>query len=137
MNDAKYFFMQLNDPLTDEDGDILADLRFWYDKCAENRNRQLAQSSNKVVCRRPPEGAPKYAVGMVVKNKSNNWIGVIVSWDLRCTESDEWIELFSIRQLTRGVDQPFYEILGYHDSKVYVPEGNGDRHQLLKSSGFR
>ena len=115
--------MQLKGPFTDEEGDILGQLRLAYDNCTNMRSQQLAQSSNQVVCRRPPEGAPKYAVGMVVKIKTYNWTGVIVSWDLHCKQSDEWIEKKGIRNLARGLNQPFYEILGYHDLKFYVAEG--------------
>ena len=35
-----------------------------------------------------------------------------------------------IRKLERGVDQPFYQILGYHDWNVYEAEGNDDRYRL-------
>ena len=123
--------MQLNSPFTDEGDDILAALRCCYDMCAGKRRRQLALSSNKVVCRRLPEGAPKYAVGMVVKTLTIDLRGVIVSWDLQCKESGEWIGQYGIRNLARGEDQPFYHILSYHDLfMAYVAEGNGDRNDL-------
>ena len=61
--------MQLQGPFADEDSDIVTQLRLAQKWVAELRKQELAHSSNKEVSRRPPEGAPKFAVGMVVKNK--------------------------------------------------------------------
>ena len=97
-----------------------------HDGCVEKRIQQLAESSNVVECRRPPSGTMKYAVGMVVRHGPLNLTGVIVSWDLSCKKSDDWIERNGIRDLARGSDQPFYEVL-VHDSATshrYWPEGN-------------
>ena len=106
--------------------DFSAELRAMRDKCAEKRNQQLGQSINRVVCRRPPSGLVKYAVGVILKKKTDdNICGPILSWDLNCKESDEWIEKNDIRNLTRGVDQPFYKFLsGSKDEILYEAEGN-------------
>ena len=93
-------------------------------------SQQLAQSSNRVVCRRPPEAALKFAIGMEVRSGTNEWNGVIVSWDLHCKASDEWIEKKGIRKLARGVDQPFYRVLGYYDEYRYEAEGNEENQKL-------
>ena len=103
-------------------------LRLVYEKCAKKRSKQLEKSSNKVVCRRPTSGAPKFAVGMMVKNKDDDQSsGVILSWDLHCTESNEWVEKNGFRNLTRGVEQPFYDVLDDNGGKYYEAEGNGTK----------
>lgn len=48
---------------------------------------------------------------------------VIVSWDAKCQASDEWISRMT-RNLTRGRDQPFYNILTDDGNAAYVAEGN-------------
>ena len=109
----------------EDDNEILKKLRLLYVECTEERRRPMAQSSNKVVCRRPTSGAPKFAIGIVVKNKTNGLAGVIVSWDLHCKESDEWIEENGVRNLVRGIDQPFYRFLDeVNGSSRYEAEGN-------------
>ena len=70
-------------------------------------------------------GAPKFAVGIVVKNRMNYSTGVIVYWDLHCKESDEWVEENGIHQLKRGVLQPFYWVLDQFGIYRYEAEGNG------------
>ena len=120
------FFFQLEAPFTDAQGDFSAQLRLVYEKCAKKRSEQLARSADRVECRHPPEGALKYAVGMVVRGKYSTLAqktGVIVSWDLYCKKPDKWIEVQEIRKLTRGVDQPFYCTLNYYGEYYYLAEG--------------
>ena len=79
------------------------------DKCGKKRSQQLAQSNELATCRRPPSGAMKFAVGMVVCR--SNFTGVIVSWDLLCNKSEEWLKKNGIHNLARGRYQPFYQVL--------------------------
>ena len=108
----------------EHDTELLTKLRLTYETCTEKRSEQLARSSNNVVCRRPASGALKFAVGMNVKNETGDLNGVILSWDLHCKQPDDWIEKYGIRNLARGVDQPFYEILDDDGNTYYEAEGN-------------
>ena len=105
----------------------LSEIRLVHDKCAEQRNQQLAKSRNIMECRRLPSGTMKYAVGMVVKITPLDMTGVVVSWEMSCKKSDDWIEENGIRNLARGSDQPFYRVLVIHDflvNQCYLAEGN-------------
>ena len=87
---------------------------------------QLARSNNQEERPRPSSGTMKYAVGMVVEDK-RNVSGVIISWDMSCKKSVEWMDMNGVRKLVRGPDQPFYVVFGIIDSSAgeyYVAEGN-------------
>ena len=81
----------------------------------------------------------KYAVGMVVRHRLLNFTGVIVSWNLSCTKSDDWIKRNGIRHLARGSDQPFYRVLvpGSATSHRYWPEGNLIRGNLKITTCYK
>lgn len=52
-----------------------------------------------------------------------NYTCVIAFWDSRCKASEEWMERMGIRNLTRGMDQPFYHVLVDDGSTRYAAEG--------------
>ena len=61
---------------------------------------------------------------------------VIVSWDAKCQASDEWISRMT-RNLTRGRDQPFYNILTDDGNAGYVAEGNFTQLMIFNLSRFK
>ena len=63
---------------------------------------------------------------VIVRAKPAQNAGVVVSWDLHCKKSNEWIEEKGIRELARGVDQPLYCILNCRGDYYYYPEGEGN-----------
>ena len=84
----------------------------------------------KIVCRRLP--SIKYAVGLVMLHcffslggtMRSTYTCVIISWDVKCQASEEWINRMGIHSLARGTNQPFYHILTEDGSSRYVAEGN-------------
>uniref|UniRef100_A0A3B4A6X3 Hemimethylated DNA-binding domain-containing protein n=1 Tax=Periophthalmus magnuspinnatus TaxID=409849 RepID=A0A3B4A6X3_9GOBI len=52
----------------------------------------------------------QYSVGLIMKHKSG-YNCVIYGWDPKCTMSQEWITTMRVQQLSKGANQPFYNVL--------------------------
>lgn len=68
-----------------------------------------------------------FRLGQKVKHKNFGYRGVICGMDPICCESDSWMENAQVKKLTRGPDQPFYQVLvDVHTDPnllvAYVPE---------------
>lgn len=64
-----------------------------------------------------------YAVGMVMRHFSLNYICVIYDWDVTCKASKEWQVQMGIHELRDKDDQPFYNVLVEDGSHRYVAQG--------------
>ena len=54
-----------------------------------------------------PHADPRAAAG----GSQNSYRGVVISWDPRCTASEEWMNHTNVSELKDGADQPFYRVL--------------------------
>ncbi|KAH0671667.1 hypothetical protein KY285_025287 [Solanum tuberosum] len=68
-----------------------------------------------------------FRLGQKVKHKNFGYRGVICGMDPICCESNSWMETAQVEKLTRGPDQPFYQVLvDVHTDPnllvAYVPE---------------
>ncbi|CAN4122113.1 unnamed protein product [Withania somnifera] len=68
-----------------------------------------------------------FRLGQKVKHKNFGYRGVICGMDPICCESSSWMENAQVEKLTRGPDQPFYQVLVdvHTDPNLlvsYVPE---------------
>lgn len=71
----------------------------------------------------------KYAVGLIMKHKTDGSMGVITGWYTPCKPPLEWMGPREIEELTDGFNQPFYNIFADDGSSHYIPQ----EHLLLSS----
>ena len=105
----------MGDIVVDEDGSNHSEDRCsLYKACAEQRERQLAECSNVVECRRPPPGSMKYAVGMVVGGANvPTGTRVLGYWSLEeKTALVGYTEGMCTLSRTHRMSRPFYLMLG-------------------------
>ena len=57
------------------------------------------------------ESPVEFDLGQCMTNQRYGYRGVIIAWDDRCQQPDEWCELMDVDSLPRGRDQPFYSVL--------------------------
>ncbi|KAG2452863.1 hypothetical protein HYH02_002207 [Chlamydomonas schloesseri] len=57
-----------------------------------------------------PSG-PVLRLGQRVLHKQLGYRGVVVGWDMRCCESEDWIAAARVGETGRGISQPFYHLL--------------------------
>lgn len=81
---------------------------------------------------RQSEAAPRYDLGMLLVHKKYAYRGVIVGYDEKCLQDDDWIERMGVDKLERGRDQPFYHVLVDSrdrpgDQITYVAQENVER----------
>lgn len=48
---------------------------------------------------------------------------VIYGWDPKCTMSQEWITTMRVQQLSKGANQPFYNVLVQDGTCRYAAQG--------------
>ncbi|XP_020587147.1 clp protease adapter protein ClpF, chloroplastic isoform X3 [Phalaenopsis equestris] len=70
-----------------------------------------------------------YRLGEKVRHKVFGYRAVICGMDPICCESSSWMEVADVEKLSRGANQPFYQVLvDVHDDPnllvAYVPEEN-------------
>lgn len=70
-----------------------------------------------------------FRLGQKLKHKKFGYRAVVCGMDPVCCESKAWMETAHVESLTRGPDQPFYQVLVdvYEDPNIlvaYVPEEN-------------
>ncbi|KAJ6621183.1 hypothetical protein B0H10DRAFT_2019132 [Mycena sp. CBHHK59/15] len=65
-----------------------------------------------------------YFVGMVFEHRLYRYIGCIIGWEPTCMATEEWKTNMNVRNLPRGVNQPFYHVLSIDGSRRYVAEDN-------------
>eukprot|EP00320_Phaeocystis_rex_P006682 CAMPEP_0119063230 /NCGR_PEP_ID=MMETSP1178-20130426/6623_1 /TAXON_ID=33656 /ORGANISM="unid sp, Strain CCMP2000" /LENGTH=251 /DNA_ID=CAMNT_0007044587 /DNA_START=84 /DNA_END=839 /DNA_ORIENTATION=+ len=58
-----------------------------------------------------PDHSVEFNLGQCVRHRKYDYRGVIVGFDLACLQSDEWIRTMGVDQLSRGREQPFYNVL--------------------------
>ncbi|PWA57531.1 uvrB/uvrC motif-containing protein [Artemisia annua] len=69
----------------------------------------------------------EFRLGQKVRHKKFGYRGVICGMDPVCCETSSWMENANVNQLTRGSDQPYYQVLvDLHEDPnllvTYVPE---------------
>ena len=57
------------------------------------------------------EQAATFSIGQALRHRKYQYRGVIVGFDLECTQSEEWMQMMNVEGLTRGRMQPFYNVL--------------------------
>ncbi|XP_077097784.1 F-box only protein 21 isoform X1 [Siphateles boraxobius] len=70
----------------------------------------------------------QYSVGLVMKHKRSGYNCVIYGWDPKCTMSQEWINTMRVHQLSKGADQPFYNVLVQDGTCRYAAQENLEPH---------
>ncbi|XP_073140078.1 clp protease adapter protein ClpF, chloroplastic [Henckelia pumila] len=114
---------ELQNAIQSEKYDLAADLR---DKISKLEAESLAAS---VKARVHENAQYSFRLGQRVKHKLFGYRAVICGMDPVCCESKSWMEGAKIDKLTRGPDQPFYQVLvDAHEDRnllvAYVPEEN-------------
>ena len=75
------------------------------------------------VTQQPEEGVIKYDLGQCLTHRKFGYKGVIIGWDTKCRQPEEWCKAMEIDTLSRGRKQPFYHVLVHeHDMVTYVAE---------------
>ncbi|XP_059405542.1 F-box only protein 21 isoform X2 [Carassius carassius] len=69
-----------------------------------------------------------YSVGLIMKHKRSGYNCVIYGWDPKCTMSQEWINTMRVHQLSKGADQPFYNVLVQDGTCRYAAQENLEPH---------
>ncbi|KAM4808145.1 F-box only protein 21 [Rhinophrynus dorsalis] len=77
------------------------------------------RSSEKEVC---------YSIGLIVRHKRYDYVGVIFGWDPVCMMPPDWIDNMGVHNLSHGANQPFYSILLEDSSCSYVAQENLELH---------
>uniref|UniRef100_A0A672N9T1 F-box protein 21 n=1 Tax=Sinocyclocheilus grahami TaxID=75366 RepID=A0A672N9T1_SINGR len=67
-------------------------------------------------------------VGLIMKHKRSGYNCVIYGWDPKCTMSQEWINTMRVHQLSKGADQPFYNVLVQDGTCRYAAQENLEPH---------
>ncbi|XP_051960859.1 F-box only protein 21 isoform X1 [Xyrauchen texanus] len=70
----------------------------------------------------------QYSVGLVMKHKRSGYNCVVYGWDPKCTMSQEWINTMRVHQLSKGPDQPFYNVLVQDGTCRYAAQENLEPH---------
>lgn len=74
---------------------------------------------------RQTQGAKaQYRIGHYFEHRVYSYRGFIVGWDAKCEAGPGWIERMQVDNLSRGRDQPFYNIVAEDKSQRYVAEDN-------------
>lgn len=67
----------------------------------------------------------EFSVGMIMYHKLHKYNCIIRGWDPYCKMSPEWIKRMNVPSLSRGANQPFYQVLVDGDgSERYAAEEN-------------
>lgn len=72
----------------------------------------------------------QYSVGLVMKHKRSGYNCVIYGWDPKCTMSQEWITTMRVQQLSKGANQPFYNVLVQDGTCRYAAQENLEPHAV-------
>ncbi|XP_010893074.2 F-box only protein 21 isoform X2 [Esox lucius] len=70
----------------------------------------------------------QYSIGLIMKHKRSGYNCVIYGWDPKCTMSQEWITTMRVHQLSRGANQPFYNVLVQDGTCRYAAQENLEPH---------
>lgn len=70
----------------------------------------------------------QYSVGLIMKHKRSGYNCVIYGWDPKCTMSQEWITTMRVHQLSKGANQPFYNVLVQDGTCRYAAQENLEPH---------
>ncbi|KZV48330.1 hypothetical protein F511_29247 [Dorcoceras hygrometricum] len=110
---------ELQNAIQSEKYDLAADLR---DKLSKLEAESLAAS---VKARAYESAQYAFRLGQKVKHKLFGYRAVICGMDPVCCESKSWMEGARIDKLTRGPDQPFYQVLvdAHEDPNLLVAYG--------------
>ncbi|XP_024909181.1 F-box only protein 21 [Cynoglossus semilaevis] len=85
----------------------------------------------------PENSEVQYSVGMVMKHKRSGYNCVIYGWDSKCSMSQEWITTMRVRQLPRGAQQPFYNVLVQDGTCRYAAQENLEPHSAPMEIGHQ
>lgn len=72
----------------------------------------ITRTRRMVTRTRPLATGPVLRLGQRVLHKQLGYRGVVVGWDMRCCESEEWIAAARVGECGRGIGQPFYHVSG-------------------------
>ncbi|TRY87506.1 hypothetical protein DNTS_035324 [Danionella cerebrum] len=64
-----------------------------------------------------------FSIGLIMKHKRSGYNCVIYGWDPKCSMSQEWIDTMRVLQLSKGADQPFYNVLVEDGTCRYAAQG--------------
>ncbi|CAL1615748.1 unnamed protein product [Knipowitschia caucasica] len=70
----------------------------------------------------------QYSVGLIMKHKRSGYNCVIYGWDPKCTMTQEWITTMRVPQLSKGANQPFYNVLVQDGTCRYAAQENLEPH---------
>lgn len=72
--------------------------------------------------KRTPE--VKYAIGLIMKHQTYDYLCVITGWDPHCAASTEWMAEMGVEELAGGSNQPFYNVFAADGSSRYAAQGS-------------
>ncbi|KAF1811189.1 YccV-like-domain-containing protein [Eremomyces bilateralis CBS 781.70] len=67
-------------------------------------------------------GRVKYRVGQMMKHARYGYTGLVVGWDSKCEQSEEWIRTMNVDALGGGRSQAFYLVRASDGHTKYVAE---------------
>lgn len=68
-----------------------------------------ADAQTRPVVRRTEENREvRFKIGQVFQHKRYGYEAIVVGWDKRCEQSEDWVETMGVNSLLRGKAQPFY-----------------------------
>lgn len=90
--------------------------------------QELEERSMQVVCEKNQQFQQdisiRYRVGSIFKHRRYNYEAVITGWTRNCATSENLMSTMSVDKLTRGRNQPFYNVFVVDGSSRYVAEDN-------------
>ncbi|KAI9697505.1 MAG: hypothetical protein M1820_007771 [Bogoriella megaspora] len=86
--------------------------------------RRWDETAKPITVRGPNARNVKYRVGQVFRHRRYEYEAMIVGWDDRCQESEDWIIQMNVDSLPRGREQSFYHVVVSDKSTRYVAEEN-------------
>ncbi|KAG0019365.1 hypothetical protein BGZ81_009761 [Podila clonocystis] len=122
--------------IEDDTGDVGFIRRRRRPRVTQERQRstagQEAGSDSPVVAESPssPFGRdrqrpePEYYVGEVFRHRAYRYLGAIYGYDLKCEQTENWIQSMGIDSLKYGRHQPFYNAILSDGSQRYVAQEN-------------
>ncbi|XP_012255244.2 F-box only protein 21-like [Athalia rosae] len=66
----------------------------------------------------------KYAIGMIMRHRTSDYMCVITGWDPHCAAPTEWMTEMGVGELSGGSNQPFYDVFAEDGSLRYTAQEN-------------
>ncbi|XP_046622269.1 F-box only protein 21-like isoform X2 [Neodiprion virginianus] len=65
-----------------------------------------------------------YAIGLIMKHRTYDYLCVITGWDPHCAATTEWMTEMGVDELCGGSNQPFYNVFAEDGSSRYAAQEN-------------